>query len=373
MMSSEYIRARSKAPSEDTLYRITVDEKPYFPNFVVDPQNEDSIKTAASLCVHSMNGGSELSIKKVTGGNTNLLYRVTKITGGITNQLYKVNVDECLAVLVRIFGAPGLIDRDVENSVYAALSEIGIAPPYHGRFANGRVEGWLEMRPLNVPELSVFNKQIAEKLARLHVDFVPATSMNEEPTMWTQLRSWMDQALVAKFKNESDEQRARDLDLKSLPSELDWLQDSVVPKDSKTAFCHNDALAANFLVSADSKDIQLIDFEYGGTNFVAFDIANHFNEYAGGTDHGVPDYGLFPNNEKQQEFIRSYLKASQGIEATDAEVDVLHTEVQAYILVNHHYWGLWAVNQASTEGCDDFDYLLYAKHRIGRYRATKSK
>ena len=38
--------------------------------------------------------------------------------------------------------------------------------------------------------------------------------------------------------------------------------------------------------------IQLIDFEYGGTNYVAFDMTNHFNEHAGGTtkeESGVPD------------------------------------------------------------------------------------
>ncbi len=32
-----------------------------------------------------------------------------------------------------------------------------------------------------------------------------------------------------------------------------------------------------------SGELKLIDFEYGGPNYRAFDIANHFNEWAGGT------------------------------------------------------------------------------------------
>lgn len=30
-----------------------------------------------------------------------------------------------------------------------------------------------------------------------------------------------------------------------------------------------------------SDEVRFIDFEYGGINYQAFDIANHFNEYAG--------------------------------------------------------------------------------------------
>jgi thiamine kinase-like enzyme len=361
MSPSDYIGLRSDGPSNDPSYSEIVEDKPYFPFLRVDANDEESIKNAAIMIVQSMKDVSvaDLSIKTVLGGNTNGLFCVSQVMGGITNR-----------ILVRIFGAPGLIDRDIENSNYAALAKRGIAPRYYGRFANGRVEGWLDMKHLEVAELGNFNKQIAEQLGKLHVNFV--LEPKEEPNMWSQLRSWMDQALVANFQNETDQQRAAKLDVTSLPAELGWLQESVVPKDAKTAFCHNDALAANILVSSDLKDIQLIDFEYGGPNYVAFDIANHFNEYAGGTDNGVPMYELFPTEEKQREFLVAYLLAVNGKDPTETEVNALCKEVQAFVLVNHLYWGLWAVNQAAVEGCSGFDYLLYAKHRIGRYGATKN-
>ena len=34
-------------------------------------------------------------------------------------------------------------------------------------------------------------------------------------------------------------------------------------------------------ILCNSDDVGIIDFEYGGPNYLAYDIANHFNEYAG--------------------------------------------------------------------------------------------
>jgi len=130
--------------------------------------------------------------------------------------------------------------------------------------------------------------------------------------------------------------------------------------------------------------IQLIDFEYGGVNFVAFDVANHFNEHAGGTDdedNGVPNYALFPSKKRQEEFVRTYVRAAreigggsnEGVSGEEEEVRDLLVDVGAFILANHLYWGLWAVNQAAMEGCEGFDYLTYAKNRFDEYYGVKER
>jgi len=122
-------------------------------------------------------------------------------------------------------------------------------------------------------------------------------------------------------------------------------------------------------------DIQLIDFEYGGYNYRSFDIANHFNEWAGGTDNARPDYSRFPNADQRKRFLLSYLCAvHQGNEDVDlkGELKKLMEEVDAFVLVNHLYWGLWAVNQAKAEGCGDFDYLLYAHNRFQQFERQKA-
>ena len=140
--------------------------------------------------------------------------------------------------------------------------------------------------------------------------------------------------------------------------------------------------------------IQLIDFEYGGTNYAAFDIANHWNEHAGGTsaeENGLADYTRFPSPERQMDFCLHYVRTSRELtmgaaaeadaEADDdaddecslrAEASDLLDEVRKFLLVNHLYWGLWAVNQAAEEGCDEFDYINFATSRFGEFRAKKA-
>lgn len=363
MAPSDYIAARSNGDKDDQFYQVLVDERPYFPFLVVDASKEDSIRLAASLIVNDTKDfdSSNLKVTKISGGITNQLYRVSGLansTNGTTNTS---------AVLVRLFGAEGMIDRNVENATYASLAKKGLAPKYYGRFANGRLEEWLEARPLDVEELSVYSKPIAHEMGHLHANFkVPShlEQYHNTPALWTDLHSWMTQALNATFACEKDTERAAALNLEQVAEELKWLEQDMVPANAETCFCHNDVLAANILKLDDKDSIQLIDFEYGGINYKAFDLANHFNEYAGGTDTGKPNYDLAPSLEQQRDFIQHYLEACGDCEDN---VEELLQQVHSFILVNHLYWGLWAVNQASTEGCEDFDYLLYASNRIGQY------
>jgi ethanolamine kinase len=184
----------------------------------------------------------------------------------------------------------------------------------------------------------------------------------------------MRRARDATFQSPLDSERAQSLQLERIQQEIAWLEQSVIPPNANVAFCHNDVLAANILLLDNKKDIQLIDFEYGGVNFCAFDIANHFNEHAGGTDTGVPNYNWFPTPKVQEDFITEYLEAcgNNNTTTTMMSVSEMSTLVQAFVMVNHLYWALWAVNQASTEGCSGFDYLLYSSHRIGQYYKCKA-
>ena len=60
-------------------------------------------------------------------------------------------------------------------------------------------------------------------------------------------------------------------------------------------------------------------------------------------------------------------------ESIMAEATALLSHVQKFIMVNHLYWGLWAVNQAAEEGCDEFDYLTYAANRLNEYYVKKAE
>ena len=372
----EYINARAS-----NLDRVEIDGWPYCPKIMADGSDPSSaISVVATLFQLDDTERSALSASRISGGITNVLFKVDNLKLTIHQKVIN-------GVLVRIFGGEGMIDRDVENTTYAALSAAGVAPAYYGRFGNGRLEGWLEMRPVKIRELS--DPSISNAIAvatgtfhsRFHVPrYLKAHHNPSKPSLWTQLDSWLEQALSSTFQNKHDTKRAEALNIIQLRDELSWLKAKVIPTNAQVGFCHNDILGANVLWDEAKKRAQLIDFEYGGINYLSFDIANHFNEFAGGTDgDGKPHYEWLPSNERKEQFILNYLKAKSGKnemdnhEISEKQVSTLLDEIEAFMLANHLYWGLWGVNQAATEGCESFDYLLYGSNRIKQYFVVKGK
>jgi ethanolamine kinase len=371
-----------------------------------------------------------LQCTKITGGITNALFRVSGFQSLITAQstsngmiqqaflavqsanhehLSQLDTDNTNtttsltktihydSILIRIFGAEGMINRDIETSTYAALCRADIAHDYLGRFANGRIEGWLDgYQALTVNDLQCDDTsgQIAREMARLHCLFeIPEGDElkdhhGNEVGLWNQLTGWMGQALgYSEFKTVEDTERVRRLDLGKIEREVNRFVDLYTAQQSTSAgsdnvaFCHNDMLAANIMRDPATNEIQLIDFEYGGTNYKAFDIANHFNEHAGGTtaeEGATPDYNKFPREERQKMFCMEYVKKVKELKSCDdgdahQEAMDLLDQVKEFVLINHLYWGLWAVNQAAEEGCEEFDYITYATNRFNQFYKQKSE
>nr|XP_011734565.1 ethanolamine kinase 2-like isoform X2 [Macaca nemestrina] len=99
--------------------------------------------------------------------------------------------------------------------------------------------------------------------------------------------------------------------------------------------------------------VRFIDYEYAGYNYQAFDIGNHFNEFAGVNE---VDYCLYPARETQLQWLRYYLQAQKGMAVTPREVERLYVQVNKFALASHFFWALWALiqNQYSTI---HFDFL----------------
>lgn len=417
-----------------------IDQCPYLPLATIQPNNEDSVRLVAANVLWALwtwsstmeadprcDPGSVTLPLVATIKEVLSLLPVRKVSGGITNTLYLVSgwpqwiqalekyakeegdtagsTTGCCAtvappptttkipdeVLVRVFGAIGMIDRDIENSTYAALAQQGIAPGYYGRFANGRLEGWCPgMRPLDVQDIPHHVVPIAQALGRMHRDFrLPSYLQSyhplDQPSMWTQLHSWLVQATEqSQHVLNPDVVRRLVPPLSTIADELQWLKQTQIPSDAVVLFCHNDLLAANILYDDQHGTIQLIDFEYGGINYRSFDLANHFNEWAGGPPTNPhPNYEWFPTLETQRIFVKTYLQSFHQRGATvshksngctmneEGEVDRLLVELHGFILANHLYWGLWAINQAAIEGCEEFDYMEYAIQRFRQYDLVK--
>uniref|UniRef100_A0A674HP95 ethanolamine kinase n=1 Tax=Taeniopygia guttata TaxID=59729 RepID=A0A674HP95_TAEGU len=60
------------------------------------------------------------------------------------------------------------------------------------------------------------------------------------------------------------------------------MKETLPPLGSPVVLCHNDLLCKNIIYDSTQERVRFIDYEYTGYNYQAFDIGNHFNEFAGG-------------------------------------------------------------------------------------------
>lgn len=74
--------------------------------------------------------------------------------------------------------------------------------------------------------------------------------------------------------------------IKGLRADIETLKVALKSIDSPVVFCHNDLLLSNIILQKDTVggqpvNVVFIDYEYAMLNYQAFDIANHFVEFAG--------------------------------------------------------------------------------------------
>lgn len=69
--------------------------------------------------------------------------------------------------------------------------------------------------------------------------------------------------------------------MEKLKIELNQLKDVVSKIKSPVVFAHNDLLLGNILYNDCDNRVIFIDYEYADYNYQAYDIGNHFAEFAG--------------------------------------------------------------------------------------------
>jgi ethanolamine kinase len=298
--------------------------------------------------------------------------RMSAMTGGITNALLRLSAPGHNDVLVRIYGpeTDRVIDRERENRLFARLSANGFAPPYLSRFENGRVEGFLEgFRPLKPDEMGAVQWRlgIAQQLATMHAMAPESTA----PTTFETLQGWMQTARQVRFSGADDARHAA-LDLDRHADWLNrlqaaWQHRMAGPYTSDgaraaaaTVLAHNDLLSGNVLVDDQTGAVRFIDYEYSDTGIAAFDVANHFCEYAGFDSDFARS---FPTQAVRHDFINGYLGPTRTPTPTPTDIADFDALVRFFVLVNHLWWGSWAVVQARYSPID-FDFMDYARLRL---------
>lgn len=341
-----------------------------------------------------------------------------RFTDGITNTLLKcVNATKDQdkdAVLLRAYGRDTniLIDRERECASHALLSTCGLAPPLLARFNNGLLYRYVAGSVCNVEDLShreIYNA-VANRLGEWHgvlpvnitqdpaqdqslTDPLAALIPPTENTLWGVMDRW-----TGALPSGTPAQAARK---QELLEELRYLKEESGLKGMDGGvgliFGHCDLLNGNVIILPEGKKegedelmeetgmakatenpsikkVHFIDYEYATPCERAFDIANHFSEWGGFSC----DYTLLPTRSVRREFIWTYLQSYHAYnrsgrslaKVSEAEVDQLFKEVDAFRGLPGFYWGIWALIQ-DTISQIDFDYAAYAEIRLGEYWAWK--
>ncbi|TRZ00633.1 hypothetical protein DNTS_015392 [Danionella cerebrum] len=155
--------------------------------------------------------------------------------------------------------------------------------------------------------------------------------------------------------------------LNILIEELEELKNLLTLSRSQVVLCHNDLLTKNVIYNREEDQVKFIDYEYADYNYQAYDIGNHFNEFAG---ISTVDSSLFPSTELRFDWLASYLESfkrcsGESPSVTKEELQELHQQVCQFSLVHqkssaspqvaHLFWCLWALLQAKHSSID-FDF-----------------
>ncbi|NXP59223.1 EKI2 kinase, partial [Chloropsis cyanopogon] len=328
-------------------------------------------------------------------------------TDGITNKLVACYTDEGLAdaVLVRVYGRRTelLVDRETELRNFQVLRAHGCAPDLYCAFQNGLCYQFLPgiaLGPEHVRDPHIF-RLVAREMARVHA--IHANGSLPRPILWQKLHKYLGLVKTELGPKVSDPSLPQDVPSpEALEQELAWMSESLPRLGSPVVLCHNDLLCKNIIYDgtrglcaslghppgvsplspaltaagfALAERVRFIDYEYTGYNYQAFDIGNHFNEFAGVKE---VDYGLYPSKEMQLQWLHSYLQAYKELtqghpgdsQVSEEELETLYVQVNKFSLASHFLWACWGLIQDKYSTID-FNFLRYAKLRFKQYFKMK--
>ncbi|KAI6072797.1 Ethanolamine kinase 2 [Aix galericulata] len=264
------------------------------------------------------------------------------------------------------------------------------------------------------------SRLVAQEMARVHA--IHANGSLPKPILWQKLHKYLTLVktdLSPKVPNPSLHQDVPSLE--TLEHELAWMKETLSQLGSPVVLCHNDLLCKNIIYNrtrgwcaaawraqpgkwgggsapcpltplgtrwlrpqplaaprfAFTEQVRFIDYEYTGYNYQAFDIGNHFNEFAGVKE---VDYRLYPSKDTQLQWLHSYLQAYKqltqgeqggaGPAVSDKELEALYVQVNKFSLASHFLWACWGLIQDKYSTID-FNFLRYAKLRFKQYFKMK--
>ncbi|XP_071349355.1 ethanolamine kinase 2 [Trachinotus anak] len=327
---------------------------------------------------HNVTEGAMKLIKELRPTWDTSHVKTKLFTDGTTNKLVGCYVEDSPedVVLVRVYGNKTelIVDRDNELKSFQVLHANGCAPRLYCTFQNGICYEFMQGDALGTQDVRdpSLLRLIAREMARIHAIHAHNGCI-PKPNLWIKMRKYF--SLVAtEFTDQASNIRIQqEVPSKAvLEQEMVWMKEHLSTLGSPVVLCHNDLLCKNIIHNSKEGHVRFIDYEYSSYNYQAFDIGNHFNEFAGMAEL---DYGLYPSREMQMEWLKVYLQAyklftKKTEEVSPRELETLYVQVNKFALASHFFWGFWALIQAKYSSID-FDFLGYAVLRFNQYFKTK--
>ncbi|GKT99259.1 choline ethanolamine [Fusarium langsethiae] len=377
--------------------------------------HDSALKLILTLMPDWASEDSNVDFVRFTDGITNTLLKAINRRPGMS----KVDVDRD-AILLRAYGhgTAVLIDREREAENHELLMKHGLATQLLARFKNGMMYRYILGKPARAQDLCepLILSAIARRLAHWHAtvpclpdpnharddkhvngnasanastnghangcangdsdrsrqEQIDSTAPGKPPpNMWTTMQKW-----IFALPTDTDAQRERQALLQAeLKQMVQKLSQRPGLGKNGLVFAHCDLLCANVIIHEDddaAPTVDFIDYEYATPSPAAFDVANHFAEWAGYDC----DYSAVPRQDQRLAFVTEYIKSYFALtgESVDEEEEVrkLMIEVDAYRGVPGFYWGIWSQIQAVISKID-FDYAQYAELRLSEYWAYKAE
>lgn len=283
-------------------------------------------------------------------------------------------------VLLRVngLGTEKIINRTDEVVTILSLNQAGLCPPLYAQLKNGLCYGYSPGRRLKVHETSsnsTIMRRVAGVMAKLHSMEMPSHFKDREPFLWLKISELLENVPTSfPDPDMQDAFLASVGSIKKLKDEIEVTRNLILRDcESPVVLCHNDIHSANIIYNEETDATKLVDYEYTGPNYSAYDIANHFCEFAG-VDN--VDYQKYPSEMVQKMWIRMYLEELQKLKGEnvallETSVHDLYVEVNKLVLGCHLLWVVWGLFQAANSTIE-FDFMEYTSLRFAEYVKRKS-
>ncbi|XP_050960722.1 ethanolamine kinase 1 isoform X2 [Labeo rohita] len=281
-------------------------------------------------------------------------------------------------LLVRVYGQMTelFMDRDKEMEMFQVLHKHGCGPELYCSFTNGICYEFVRgvvLDDILLRQPSVY-RLIAREMGKIH-SIKSGETGNSSPVLWSRLSQFLD--LVQRSGAPEQQKSSTHVEapcLKIIIKEMEELKSHLTHINSPVVLCHNDLLTKNVIYNQEEGTVKFIDYEYADFNYQAYDIGNHFNEFAGISN---VDSSLYPSCELQFDWLTAYLESFKWFNGVDStvtkkEVQELYVQVCKFSLVAHLFWCLWALLQAKHSTID-FDFQRYAMARFNYYFEKKQE